>query len=282
MLNLVPPLLLAALAERCARRSARAGLAIAGACVVLLALRPLLLYHPCLEHRLFPWHDYLLVHEWHFFLFPAAVLALRRRVPRRRAQRALLGAAALIFALHASLVARVIEVQRTPLDARSTRDGFALQSTGYSCGAASAANLLRLHGIRSSETEMARGSLLSRGRGVHDIGVLRALAIRCASTDWRPRLHRTTCAALVASGRPALVPLRHGFLVNHMVCLLEAHPDRFVVLDPAVGRRTLAADEFAALFLGRAIVLEARDPAVAHPRLAESRPPSRVALPCRR
>ncbi len=257
-LNLLPPLVLAAATEAVARRSVRAGLVVAGVCVAMLAVRPVLLHDPCLEHRLFPWPDYALVHGWHFFLFPAIVIGLRRGVRGRRPQRALLGAAALIVVLHASLVVRVLDVEHIAFDVRTTRDGFALQSTGYSCAAASAANLLRLHGIRSSETEMARASLLARGRGIHDIGTLRALALRCAPTAWTPRLRRLSREQLVASGRPALVPLQHGFLVNHMVCVLRAHPDRVVLLDPAVGRRTLQIAEFDALFLGRALVLEPR------------------------
>jgi len=256
--NLLPPLALAAGAELAARRSARLGVGVAAASVSLLVIRAVLIRDPCLEHRVFPWSGYAMVHGWHFFLFPAIVVAVRRRVPRLRTRRALLGVAGLLFAVHAYQAISVASGRDLVLDERVTADGFRLQSTGYSCAAASAANLLHVYGIAATETEMARTSLLSRGRGVHDLGTLRALTLRCASTPWRPALVRLTRAELVAAGRPALVPLRHGFLVNHMVCVLETGPEGIVLLDPAVGRRTLDFAAFDERFLGRALVLEPR------------------------
>lgn len=260
ILNLGLPLALAAGAAVAARRSARLGMAVAVACLALLAARPILIHQPCLEHRLFPWPDYVLVHGWHFFLFPALVIAVRGRLSRLRTRRALLLLAALPYVLHAVGVVRVARGPDVTLDTRRTADGFALQSAPYSCAAASSANLLRLHGIPATETEMARASLLARGRGVHDLGALRALAVSCRGSDRRPVLRRLTLPQLIEHGGPALVPLHRGFMVNHMVCVLEARPDRIVILDPAEGRVTRSPAEFARSYLGRAIVLAGRTP----------------------
>lgn len=82
-----------------------------------------------------------------------------------------------------------------------------LQSTPFTCSAASAATLLRAHGIDASELEMARLCLTSRQRnGTSWQGVFRGLSLKTAGTPWKVEVfhgRRTDLSKLI--DRPALL-----------------------------------------------------------------------------
>jgi hypothetical protein len=59
---------------------------------------------------------------------------------------------------------------------------FGFQTTSQTCSAASAAGLLRLHGIPATEEELSQ--LCLTRRGTHWLGVFRGLKIKTAGTEW--------------------------------------------------------------------------------------------------
>ncbi|MBL8900615.1 MAG: hypothetical protein JNM84_23490 [Planctomycetes bacterium] len=255
-LNLLFPALLAYGGWKLGKRSPRAGLGGAIVLCLLLLVRALLLRAPELEITLFPWRDYAFYSGWQYGLFPALALCVLPSVSPRNARALCLGAVGL-FAFHAMQISWMLAGQELELEERRSAEGDCLQSTAFSCGAASAVNLLARHGIDATETEMARASLLREGRGSNEIGVLRGLAIRCESTSWEPVLRALDYEDLVRLRRPALVPLRVSWLANHLVCVLEARPAEILLLDPASGRITLPRNEFEERFVERAIYLRA-------------------------
>jgi hypothetical protein len=256
-LNLILPAILAYAGWRLGQRSPRAALGGAGVLCLLLLARPLLLRAPELELALFPWRDYAYYSGWQYGLFPALVLCVLPWASPRNARALCLGALGL-YAFHVLQVTWMLQAEELVLEERRSAEGDCLQSAGFSCGAASAVNLLAQHGLPASETEMARASLLKNGRGSNEIGVMRGLSIRCEGSAWEPVLRSMDYEELIHLGRPALVPLSVSFLANHLVCVLEARPDEVLLIDPASGRIRQGRGEFEERFVQRAIYLRPR------------------------
>jgi hypothetical protein len=258
-LNLLLPFLLAYAGWELGRRSSRAALGGAVAICLLLVARAALLRAPEVELFLCPWRDYSFYHGWQYYLFPALALCLMPRVSGRNARALFLGAIGLCF-FNAVQVSWILGAEELVLEERRSAEGDCLQSAGFSCGAASAVNLLARYGLEASETEMARASLLREGRGSNEIGVVRGLGIKCEDTAWEPVLRRVDYDELLSLGRPALVPLSVSLLANHLVCVVEVRPDEVLLIDPAAGRRTEPRSEFEKRFVPRAIYLCERAP----------------------
>jgi hypothetical protein len=165
-----------------------------------------------------------------------------------------------------------------------SRSGDCLQTTPYTCSAASAATLLRAHGIEATEQEMAELCLTREGTSW--MGLYRGLTLKTNGTLWRVEvLDWTPEQLLQASGRPLLIDvgLPHnlpadnllvrdsGFLpgVPHSVVLWGAQGEpRLIVSDPtpAIGREEWNAGTLRYLYRGRAIRLVERFPLPEHLR----------------
>ena len=128
-----------------------------------------------------------------------------------------------------------------------------LQTTGYSCVAASLVTLLRAVGIDATETEMARLSLTEENGGTTDTRAAYALQCKLADRGWTVHYDRLDYARLQSLPKPCLTPLRWGYFFNHMVPVLAADDRRVTLGDPLTGRRVMSADDFQAEWLGRAI-----------------------------
>lgn len=123
---------------------------------------------------------------------------------------------------------------------------FQYQTSPYTCSAACATTLLRLHGISATEQEMA--DLCLTRQGAHWMGVYRALKLKTAGTDWdvvvepfdanrKPQLP-TKPSLLALNFDPTSFPdaLDHGFsrLTGHSVVSLGTEGPGYVdVFDPS-------------------------------------------------
>jgi len=139
-----------------------------------------------------------------------------------------------------------------PACANLWKDEVCLQTQQSSCSAAAAATLLRLHGIASSEQEMALLCLTS-DKGTTSHGLYRGLVIKTRGTALRLKTGNTTVAELKASNLlPAIVNVRlseqmaekepryknnWGWRtdVSHSVVLLSIGDGKVMVADPAFG-----------------------------------------------
>lgn len=128
---------------------------------------------------------------------------------------------------------------------QETKRELLYQSTPYTCSAACAASILRLHGIDATEGEMA--DLCLTRKGTHWMGVFRGLKLKTNGTAWTVVAEEFSEEALDAMTLPGILAINvdvtrfdadhdHGFddSVGHSVVYLGRSPgDGTVVFDPS-------------------------------------------------
>ena len=212
-----------------------------------------------LAYRLITWLDYPFYQRASvsFAVLIFAAICLRHiRLPLVRATLALvaLGYAGHCFAdLASPLVYRgaiaALDDDRTSLKPLS-------QSSGWSCGAASTATFLRLHGIPASEREVALLSGTSPIMGTDTIGDCRAIAILGAPYGLRPHMRtRLTAQDVDTISTPCVFEWRMGAGLWHVAVIAAIRPDAVEVDDPLYGHETWTRQELLDKWVG--IVVEA-------------------------
>jgi hypothetical protein len=155
-----------------------------------------------------------------------------------------------------------------------TVDGICLQTTPSTCTPASAATLLRLHGISATEQEMAELCLTREGTTWQ--GLYRGLKLKTNGTEWDVEILQCDSEDLLArASQPLLLTVglpedtannvrtaaaEWGWKpgVGHSVVALQRSPlGRLVVADPApgIGREEWTKDDVQYLFRGTAMRL---------------------------
>jgi hypothetical protein len=133
------------------------------------------------------------------------------------------------------------------------QDGVCMQSTGSTCGPASAATLLHAYGIEVTEAELAKLSWTSMTstENWHLARTLRRFgSVRYVLT--RPNPERLPCPSI--AGTRLHGPGGPG----HFITILEEHDGRYVIGDPMTGRQTITAyDHRPYQFTGFFIVITA-------------------------
>ncbi len=167
----------------------------------------------------------------------------------------------------------------TPTCASVWRDNICLQSTSYTCSAASAATLLNHYGIDATEAEMAELCLTNSLRnGTSWQGLYRGLVLKTAGTAWRVEVFRTEIANSHAlHGAPSILVacLPHeGQHINpiyreacgwvpgqaHAVVYMGAFDSKTSIIgDPQFGRELWTEADLNALWTGLAFRLVARE-----------------------
>jgi hypothetical protein len=239
-----------------ARRSRKAATVLIGALLAVILLKNALAFVPIGEPTLLPWNWYPLVERWWHLIpamgiFGAAITLFRASVWRRDVL--LVGAGLLL--LHCAALGWVMS---RPSDLRGTvnEEGICLQTSGYSCTAASAAMLLHRHGIAATEREMAELSVTSNGGlaggGTTESGLMRGLRLKLDGSR-TPRIDRPGYGGLVT---PSVVGLRLTPKLSHSILVVQVTPTEVKVLDPLYGRGTLRRAEFERDWLGSAVWIE--------------------------
>lgn len=131
-----------------------------------------------------------------------------------------------------------------------------LQSTGYTCVAASLVTQLRAFGIDATETEMARLSLTEVNGGTTDTRAVLALQSKLDGRGYDVHYDTMTFEQLLASPKPCVVPIDWGYFASHMVPVMKADPRRVVLGDPLTGTRALSADDFRSIWKKRGIYIQ--------------------------
>lgn len=182
-----------------ARISIGAGLSVAAlGCVAIL--------RPDIWVRLVPWHDALFISN----LFPVAAAFLLPplfRLLKTRAQQIRLGVlAAILFTLSLRETAQFFAPPARSKLTWIDRDGICRQSSRETCSAAALVTLLHLHGIQSSENEIADLAWTRQGQGTAMLGLYRALNLKAATTNGlKPALLQIDADRLIAEGKPAVI-----------------------------------------------------------------------------
>ena len=135
--------------------------------------------------------------------------------------------------------------------------GVCMQSTSYTCVAASLVTLLHAYDIPTSETEMAHLSMTERNNGATDTRAVNALERKLAGRDIEVHYEKMDFERLCRVDKPCLVSTTFAYFVSHMVPVLEANERAVVLGDPLTGRRTITAEEFQNLWSERGIYLHA-------------------------
>lgn len=140
------------------------------------------------------------------------------------------------------------------------QNGVCLQSTNYTCVAASLVTLLRAYGVPATETEMARLSRTEINYGTTDTRAVHALEEKLARRDVEIRYETMDYDRLRQADKPCLVSTKFSYFISHMVPVLEADENRVVLGDPLTGRRTLSVADFKEIWSDRGIYLHAPSP----------------------
>ncbi len=132
---------------------------------------------------------------------------------------------------------------------KTTPGGIVLQSSGSSCAAASAANILKEFNIHKTEQEMAElfGTTLTTGTsdaqivyGMKKIGFkCRKVYIEDVDTE---KLHT-----------PAMLFIDYLEDEDHAIAILEHYKDGVEIIDPLIGKRKITREKFKKIWHGRAI-----------------------------
>lgn len=141
---------------------------------------------------------------------------------------------------------------------RNIKAGVCLQSSGYTCGAASLVTLLNEMGVEATEGEMARLTGTIPGRGVSDFQAAYGLQQKLAQLDRPERVQITYKEDRDPTGlaTPFLAGMKFSFFFDHMVCVLSVNEQGVEIGDPLQGRRTMRGDEFRREWRGFAITAE--------------------------
>ncbi|MBY0262847.1 MAG: hypothetical protein K2Q20_10910 [Phycisphaerales bacterium] len=199
-------------------------------------------------------------------LFIPATLLLgvaARHVPKpadRRALLLLIGVAGLYFVIAGKWMLQPTIGSFGGSGPPKMRGTVCLQSTDYTCVAASMVTMLRARGIEATEVQMARLSRTEIRRGATDSRALWALQTLLKDTPLRPVYASGGYDDLVRAPKPCLVQIDFGFFVSHMVPVMSADADGVVIGDPLSGEKRMSRAEFEREWKGALIALEPRGP----------------------
>ena len=123
-------------------------------------------------------------------------------------------------------------------------DGVCLQTTGYTCGAASAVTALKQLGIDANEMEMAIASGTSRTFGATEYKLAWAIetlygnqGIHCDVKTFEQLTDLKDCC-------PVIVEVKYRPMVDHYITVLEIGDTTVLVGDPLKGKERLTYTEF--------------------------------------
>jgi hypothetical protein len=166
-----------------------------------------------------------------------------------------------------------------------SRAGDCLQTTDYTCSAASAATLLKAYGIDATEQEMAE--LCLTREGTNWMGLYRGLALKTSNTMWKVEVVECEPSELLREGQSPMIidvglpsdAATDSYLVrengwrpgiSHSVVLWgKKDTHRLLISDPMpnIGREEWHPYMLQQLYRGRAIRIVERFPLPHHLRL---------------
>lgn len=221
--------------------------------------------------RLIPHPSLIVLGNW--FPYLAAILAaLAWNSPTCRSRRRLL-AGGLSLSCCVSLSWPLLG--QTPECGNRWDQDICLQTTPYSCSAASAATLLKAYGIEATEAEMAE--LCLTRRGTHWMGLYRGLSLKTEGTRWTVEVKRATAEDLQSDAGPVILAARlpEGTDVDpvlqescgwipgqgHSVVFMGFLGKKALLIgDPGVGRELWRTSDLDLLWTGLMLRLVPREP----------------------
>ncbi|MFW6304122.1 MAG: cysteine peptidase family C39 domain-containing protein [Candidatus Sumerlaeota bacterium] len=139
------------------------------------------------------------------------------------------------------------------IETRIDLDGVCLQNNQYTCGPAAAVTVLRAMGIAAEESAIALEARTNPLTGTPPDSLCGAVEVLYAlSGDLEYPVDITD-----AQGRePFLAVVKHSFLVDHYVAILDVDETGVVIGDPLEGMRKASVKEFEVEWRGAIVVFE--------------------------
>lgn len=233
---------------RITRRNSKAWIASFGFAFVFVIAVMLLHRIPVLTYR--PFFSYLANGKNEFFVMAACLpfifAILVPRLPQNR-QKWLVGVFAFLITFY-YVFPPFIDPALLYMTMKNTdtwiEDGVCLQTTNYTCGAASAVTALRQFGLNASESEIAFASSTSRSWGVSERALERTINNMYGSQGVKCRTKLFDDAAELKDCCPVLAIVKFKFMVDHFVTVLEVQNDHVLIADPMSGKKELTCAEF--------------------------------------
>ncbi len=145
-------------------------------------------------------------------------------------------------------------------------DGVCMQSTDYTCVAASMVTLLHAWGITATETEMARLSRTDTS-GTTDIRALAGLQHKLNGSNLAAHYDAFAYDDLMRTPMPCIASIDWGYTANHMVAIMKITEKEVTLGDPLESIKQIPKSEFLRKWNGRAIFIQ---PVAEHPTNSRS------------
>jgi predicted double-glycine peptidase len=141
-------------------------------------------------------------------------------------------------------------------------DNVVHQTTGYTCGAAACATLLRRLGIApaATEKEMVPLCLTRRWGGASTLGIAVGLKSKAAPQGWRVRIMQPDWETFLRLRKPLLCSVTVQQNTGHAVVVCEIREGSIQVADPLEGLVWRMEEEFKMRFKNEAIAVFRNDP----------------------
>jgi hypothetical protein len=217
-----------------------------------LLLRLVLRFVPTLEYALLPYDWYAVVRPWWAMPPGFIVLALGpRHMSTPLSRKGVAVFAVLVGCVAVEQLWITARWDPATVKGKVERDGVCMQTTDYTCGAASAVMLLdQVAKIRTDERDMAERSWTNALTGTDELCVCRGLRQKLEGTGREVVFEHADWPRLRALGRPAMATVAYSFMVDHWVVVLEVRDDEVVLMDPLAGRTRRPLDEFVKTWRG--------------------------------
>lgn len=222
--------------------------------VILLHRIPVLAYHP-----LFRWlasaNEFIVMAVCVPFTF--AILIPRLRFRR---QKIVIGIFAALMTVY-FVVPPFLDPALLYADMKDTdtwlEDDICLQTTPYTCGAASAVTALKCFGIDAEEKDMAFAAATSRTWGSPVYTLSKAIEKSYASRGIACEIKSFDTIAELVECCPVIVVVKYRPMVDHYITVLEVGDESVLVGDPLKGKAHLTHAEFSQKWRNVGIIVSA-------------------------
>lgn len=231
--------------------------------IAVIALAVIIIYslfssYPALEYNLIPsglW-PFTNIISW----IPFGLLFFGIAAGKARTRFLLLEMAIFSLMIFAYGIMRVnwifMDNQVDPSKFYMTGENICIQSTDYTCGAASAVTLLKYWGISTTEREMADLTRTRYAFGVEMIPLTQAIAQKTREENLTVCLITSDWETLKSFNTPCIVNTKWSPLIDHVVVVMKATEDGVTVADPLTGIKYWSRDEFLSKWRGTGIFIK--------------------------
>jgi predicted double-glycine peptidase len=136
-----------------------------------------------------------------------------------------------------------------------TPAGVCLQSNDYTCGPAAAVTALRKLGLDAEEGEIAILAHTNPTVGTSPDSLAYAINKRYGTAGIRAEFRPFDSVDELKTGGFTLAIVKHAFLIDHFVTILEVREDAVIVGDPTVGQKVYSREIFERIWRFVGVVL---------------------------